>query len=70
MRFSPCLGVLALVSHAAAYAPESTEESDALAAHALDNLQAALADGSLKAELATKNVTQECTVENAAVRKE
>lgn len=70
MRFSPSLGVLALVSHAAAYTPESTEGSDALAAQALDNLQKAVADGSLKAELATKNVAQECTIENAAVRKE
>jgi len=69
MRFSLGSSLL-LLSPAAAYTPESTAQTDAVAARSFDTLSRAVADGSLKTELATRNVSQECTLANAVVRKE
>ncbi|KAK7960653.1 hypothetical protein PG996_011296 [Apiospora saccharicola] len=69
MRFSLGSSLL-LLSSAAAYTPESTAQTDAVAARSFDTLSRAVANGSLKKELATRNVSQECTLANAAVRKE
>lgn len=72
MRIWLSLTALALApgTRVAGYRPESTEGSDVLAAQALHNLREAVASGSLQRELATKNVSQECNIENAAVRRE
>ncbi|KAK8091883.1 hypothetical protein PG997_002244 [Apiospora hydei] len=69
MRFSLGSSLL-LLSSAAAYTPESTAQTDAVAAKSFETLKSAVADGSLKKELATRGVSQECTIANAAVRKE
>ncbi|KAK7985740.1 hypothetical protein PG988_003362 [Apiospora saccharicola] len=68
---------LALLASAASLAqcwtPAPSEGSDLAAAESLEMLKAATVDGSLKRELATKGVelmAGECTMENAAVRRE
>ncbi|KAK6067544.1 hypothetical protein SCUP234_11542 [Seiridium cupressi] len=55
---------------ASGYTPASTSASDLLAAQSLANLNASVADGTLAAQLATKGVSQTCTIETAAVRRE
>ena len=69
MRFSLGPSLLLLLP-AAAYTPESTAQTDAVAAKSFGILSRAVTDGSLKKELATRGVSQECTIANAAVRKE
>lgn len=61
---------LTLLATTSAYTPASTHGSDLLAAHSLANLEQVVANGELKAYLATQNVSQQCTAENIAVRRE
>jgi tyrosinase len=70
MQPSLCASLLVLTSVTSAYVPESTTGTDNLAAESLAKLTAAVLDGSLKEELASKDVPQTCTIENAAVRRE
>lgn len=53
-----------------AYTPASTFGSDLLAAQSLIRLGASVADGSLKAKLATEGVPQTCTIDKISIRRE
>lgn len=62
--------LLALASSAVGYVPEPTEATDLLAKTSLQKLADTAADGSLRQLLATKGVAQDCTIDNASVRRE
>ncbi|KAH8681383.1 tyrosinase [Xylariales sp. PMI_506] len=70
MRFSILAELLALPMLTKAYVPASTAPTDELALESLTELKAAVLDGSLKNQLATESVSQTCTLENAAIRRE
>ncbi|KAH6656064.1 hypothetical protein BKA67DRAFT_562558 [Truncatella angustata] len=65
--FSLLLVTLPLAS---TYTPASTFGSDLLAAQSLIKLGVSVADGSLKKQLATKNVPQTCSIDKISIRRE
>lgn len=69
-RSRKLLLVLTLAATASTYTPASTEGSDLLAAQSLSNLTLVVTNGDLKTELATQNVTQECTLDSLEIRRE
>lgn len=62
--------VLPSAACASAWTPASSVTTDALAADSLDNLLELVNNGTLKSFLATQNVSQTCTEENVARRKD
>lgn len=64
------LGLVVLPSAARAWTPASSDITDALAADSLDNLLKLVSNGTLKSYLATQDVSQTCTAENVARRKD
>ena len=62
--------LLALASSAVGYVPKPTEATDLLAKASLQKLTDAAADGSLRELLATKGVAQDCSIDNASIRRE
>lgn len=62
--------LLSLVSAASAWTPASSNVTDGLVADSMSNLLELAANGTLKSYLATQNVSQTCTKETLAVRKE
>ncbi|KAK7951219.1 uncharacterized protein PG986_006947 [Apiospora aurea] len=62
--------LLARVSLVSSWTPAPTHGSDLLAEQSLANLKSALADGTLKQELATQGVSQTCGPDDWAVRRE
>lgn len=64
------LGLVVLPAVARAWSPASSSITDALAADSLDNLLKLVSNGTLKSYLATQNVSQTCTEEKVARRKD